>query len=91
MALSKHSRYAATPTVTVELADGRTVTALRLRRPPVTEGQTYAIRDGDRLDLLAQRHLGDPTGHWRIADANAEIDGAELCRAIGRVITIPED
>ncbi|HFE44148.1 MAG TPA: hypothetical protein ENJ18_01460 [Nannocystis exedens] len=91
MAFAKNSRYAATPTVTVEIETGRTVTVLKLRRPPMSEGRQVAIRDGDRLDLLALRHLGDPTAHWRIADANAELDGADLWREIGRVITIPED
>jgi hypothetical protein len=25
---------------------------------------------GDRLDLLAVRYLNDPTGFWRLCDAN---------------------
>ncbi|MCA9636709.1 MAG: LysM domain-containing protein [Myxococcales bacterium] len=90
MAFAKNSRYAKTPTVEVKLADGRTVTAVKLRRPPLTEGDEVTVQVGDRLDLLAHRHLGDPTAHWRIADANAEVDGAELCREIGRVIVVPK-
>lgn len=91
MAFSKTSRYATTATVQVTLPDGRVVTALKLRRPPARAGEEVAIRDGDRLDLLAHRHLGDATAHWKIADANSEVDGAALCQPIGRLITIPED
>jgi hypothetical protein len=90
MAFAKNSRYTNTPTVEARTADGRVVTALTLRRPPTTPGTAVAARDGDRLDLLAHRHLGDATAHWRIADANPEVDGAELCAPIGRTIIIPE-
>ena len=91
MAFSKTSRYAKTPTVLVTLPGGRVVTAVKLRRPEPRAGEEVAVRDGDRLDLLAHRHLGDAAAHWKIADANAELDGAELCRTIGRLIIIPED
>ena len=32
--------------------------------------QTYVIADGDRLDNLAARFLGDPLLYWMICDAN---------------------
>ena len=35
---------------------------------------------GDRLDLLAARLLGDAELWWRIADANPELDPEELTR-----------
>jgi len=32
--------------------------------------QQYVIIEGDRLDLIAAKHLGDPLASWQIADAN---------------------
>ncbi|MCA9662284.1 MAG: LysM domain-containing protein [Myxococcales bacterium] len=92
MAFAKNSRYAKTPTVEVKLADGRTVTAVKLRRIPRADAdsEAYAVRDGDRLDLLAHRQLGDATAHWRIADANSEVDGAALVAELGREIDLPK-
>ena len=40
---------------------------------------------GDRLDLLAVQYLNDPTGFWRLCDANnAMVAGALAARAADR-------
>lgn len=54
----------------------------------------YEVRvtEGDRRDVLAARHLGDPELWWRLADANGVVDPRALTTVIGsRVrIALPE-
>jgi nucleoid-associated protein YgaU len=50
---------------------------------------TYVITDGDRLDNLAQKFLGDPALYWLICDANGATDPDELTAQAGRTILIP--
>lgn len=66
------SRYAKLATYTVTLPDGRSVVATRLPLPPLQLALAgYHPRvQGDRLDLLAARYLGDPTLFWKLCDAN---------------------
>lgn len=78
MAFLPSSRYAKLPTVEVRLADGRTLTIVKLRRLPPTEGELTVMAPHDRLDILAHEHYGDSTEFWHIADANTELDAAEL-------------
>jgi nucleoid-associated protein YgaU len=47
------------------------------------------IHAGDRPDNLAARTLGDPLLYWRIADANAVADAAELTATVGARVRIP--
>jgi len=55
----------------------------------------YEVRvvSGDRRDLLAHRHLGDPELWWRLADANRALDPGELTQPLGRRlrVTLPAD
>jgi hypothetical protein len=85
-----NSRYAGLPTATVPLADGREATVVRLRRLPVTAGVPYAVRGQDRLDIIAQKKYEDPTRYWHAADANTELEAADLTATAGRVIQVPE-
>jgi nucleoid-associated protein YgaU len=43
---------------------------------------------GDRLDNLAARYLGDPEQFWKICDANNVLRPDELTEEIGRVVRI---
>ena len=47
---------------------------------------------GDRLDNIAARYLGDPELFWRLCDANVALRPTELTETIGRriLITLPE-
>ena len=36
------------------------------------------VTEGDRLDLITYRALGDPEAFWRVADANNGMNPAEL-------------
>ena len=90
------SRYHGVGTGTLQSADGRTITYLRRRFVPPPERfaliQEHTVTQGDRLDNLAARFLGDPEQFWRIADANGAIRPEELTETVGRTIaiTLPE-
>lgn len=51
----------------------------------------HVVEQGDRLDLIAARYLGDPDQWFRICDANGALDPDELL-VVGRRlrITLPE-
>jgi hypothetical protein len=90
------SRYYNTETATLQLPDGRRVTFLRRRFAPPPENfsllQEYAVAEGDRLDNLSARFLGDAEQFWRLADANRAMRPDELTETIGRRLrlTLPE-
>jgi nucleoid-associated protein YgaU len=75
--------------------DGTQVAYLKRRIVPQADiyssVQSYVVVDGDRLDNLATKFLGDPLLFWIIADANTESDPDELTSAaqVGRAIQIP--
>lgn len=91
-----NSRYYLTPTARLSAADGTEVVYLRRRFVPPPErfallGE-HVVSQGDRLDLVAHRYLGDPEQFWRVADANGAVRPEELTEQIGRRlrITLPE-
>jgi hypothetical protein len=85
------SRYAALETAT--LTDGDRPIAYKRRRflprgadlPLLTD---TTVADGERLDLVAARTLGDPEQFWRVCDANDAMKPADLERS-GRNLRIP--
>lgn len=48
----------------------------------------YSVRQGDRLDLIAAKYLGDPLMAWLIADANGALAPQDLVATPGRVLAI---
>jgi nucleoid-associated protein YgaU len=48
----------------------------------------YTVRQGDRLDLIAAKYLGDPLMAWLICDANGAIRPHDLVATPGRVLAI---
>jgi hypothetical protein len=87
------SRYADLPTAERSLDDGRRVRYVRRRflpqerdLPAATEVTTT---DADRLDLLANRALGDPEQYWRLCDANAVMNPATLLDGAGQRLRLP--
>ena len=50
--------------------------------------EEVTVTDGDRRDLLADRHVGDPAMWWLLADANGAIDPRELTEQPGRHLRI---
>jgi hypothetical protein len=91
----RNSRYHGLATSQRTAPDGRVVTYLKRRFVPSTERfaplQEHVVRQGDRLDNLANTYLGDPEQYWRLCDANGVLRPTEL-EEIGRrvVITLPE-
>lgn len=47
------------------------------------------VSQGDRLDLLAARALGDSTQFWRMCDANNAMDPLDLVAEPGRTLRVP--
>ena len=96
MSVAANSRYAATETATHTLPDGREVVYLRRRFVPSPENfallQEHFVVEGDRLDVLTARYLGDPEQFWRVCDANGALLSDDLTAAAGSVIriTLPE-
>lgn len=89
------SRYVDAKTVEAETENGRTVTAVRLRRLPYAAGTPTAVKGNDRLDVMAQRKYSDGTKFWHIADANTELDANKLVEERVqdkdiRIINVPE-
>jgi hypothetical protein len=90
------SRYHGIANKTHVTPDGRTVVYLarRLVPPPdrFTLLQEHAVTEGDRLDNVTARYLGDPELFWRVADANNAMRPDELTEEVGRRlrITLPE-
>lgn len=91
------SRYAGVPVRRLDRGEGEPPVAYLGRRllpdparlAPLAE---HSVVQGDRLDVLASRYVGDPQLWWRIADANPELDPDELIVHIGRWlrITLPD-
>lgn len=87
------SRYAALPTATLRDRDGRAVAYVRRRFLPHGAALPLLVEitvaQGDRLDLIAARTLGDPEAFWRVCDANDALDPAELTSETGRMLRVP--
>ncbi len=83
-----------TASMTVTDADGtsREIRYLRRRFVPSSGGVTtlveHTVAQGERLDNITARYLGDPTQFWRVCDANTVLRPEELTEQVGRVIRI---
>ncbi|MDP9342033.1 MAG: LysM peptidoglycan-binding domain-containing protein [Actinomycetota bacterium] len=49
---------------------------------------SHTVVEGDRLDNITARYLGDPTQFWRMCDANAAMNPPDLLRA-GVTLLVP--
>jgi hypothetical protein len=90
------SRYHGVDVATTADADGKTIAYLRRRFVPPPERfallQEHIVTQGDRLDNLTARYLGDPEQFWQVCDANNAMHPDDLTAEIGRHlrITLPE-
>jgi hypothetical protein len=95
-AFAPDSRYHGLDIAQWRRPDGTTVSFVRRRFIPPPERfatlQEHRVAQGDRLDNLAARYLGDPQQYWRICDGNGALRPAELTATVGRRlrITLPE-
>ena len=89
------SRYAriSDATLTALDADGRprVIVFKRRRFVPAGDGSTtlveHTVAQGERLDNITARYLGDPTQFWQVCDANGVLEPAEL-EELGRAVRI---
>lgn len=88
------SRYCGIETAKYEAADGREIVYLRRRFVPVVTPNIpliaeHTVTQGERLDNITARYLGDPEQFWRVCDANNARQPEELTAEIGRRLRIP--
>lgn len=87
------SRYYSIQTAQYDTPDGRRI-AYKWRRF-LPQGKTLpllqevTVLEGDRLDLITYKGLGEPEQFWQVCDANDAMNPAELTAEIGRVLRIP--
>lgn len=89
---SPDSRYAALPTATHTTADGRDIVYVTRRFLPRTADLTViakvAVAEGDRLDQISARTIGDPGRYWAVCDANEAMHPPDLVREPGAQLLI---
>jgi len=87
-----NSRYQGVDTAKLTTLDGRVIVFLRRRFiPPVEEHallQLHTVVEGERLDVIAAKYLGDPELFWRICDANSVLRPADLTERPGLSVRI---
>lgn len=87
------SRYDPIQTATFTAPDGRVIVYKRRRFLPQGDRLEVlvevAVTQGDRLDLITARALGDPEQFWRVCDANNATKPADLTAEIGRALRVP--
>ncbi len=87
------SRYYNIESVTYVSPDGREIVYKKRRFLPHGESlptlAEITIVDGDRLDLIAGRTLGNAEHFWRICDAENAMNPPELTETPGRVLRVP--
>ena len=87
------SRYYSLDTGEFKTPDGRVIAYKRRRfLPDGGKMQTLVevvVTQGDRLDLITARTLGDPEQFWRVCDANNAMYPRDLTEEPGRRVRVP--
>lgn len=87
------SRYSKLATLVHTTADGTEVPYVERRLLPDPEAAPLlaeaTVADGERLDQIAGRTLGDSTQWWRVADASRAMDPTELTEEPGEKLRVP--
>jgi hypothetical protein len=90
---SATSRYYGIETATLQDASGHIVIYVRRRFLPDSTNIAvlieHVVTQGDRLDNITARYLGDPELFWQVCDANTVMRPEELTAEIGRRLNIP--
>ncbi|MGB8700543.1 MAG: hypothetical protein WCD18_14095 [Thermosynechococcaceae cyanobacterium] len=86
------SRYYNLETAQFTTPEGRVVAYKRRRFLPLNAGQTaiaeVKVTEGDRLDFLTAKVLGDPEQFWQLCDMNHAMSPADLIHPIGRTLQV---
>ncbi len=93
-----NSRYSGSSTLTFTAPNGETFSYLARRfvpQPLAGNGSPnystiaqHTVQQGDRLDLIAAKYLGDPLIFWLLCDANGAIRPDDLTANPGSVLNI---
>lgn len=87
------SRYYGLETATHSTPDGRVVAYKRRRFLPRGKEMPLLVEvtviQGDRLDLITARTLGDPEQFWRVCDANDAMNPPDLTARPGKAVRVP--
>ena len=87
-----NSRYCSVEKSEYITSEGRKISYFKRRFLPQGSAQPLLIEvkvgDGDRLDVLASKFLGDPEQFWRICDANDAMNPFDLLAEPGKMIRI---
>ena len=96
---SPDSRYANVGITTIDVpipgtSERRTLVYLRRRFLPDPKRfavlRTHTVTDGERLDHIAARELGDPLAFWKICDANRLMQPLDLpAGSVGKRWCVP--
>lgn len=91
------SRYHGIEITTYEPVEGKEIAYLRRRFLPLVTSSLpfiaeHVVTQGERLDNITARYLGDPEQFWRLCDANNAMRSEELTNTIGRrlQVTFPQ-
>ena len=88
----KKSRYFSCQDAILLLPNSHTVSYKARRFIPKTQTmfslQQVTVVAGDRIDLIANKTIGDPLQFWRICDANNAMHPLELITP-GNILQIP--
>jgi hypothetical protein len=88
------SRYYGSATLTYTTPDGQSIVYLARRfvpqpgPPNFFTVATHTAVQGDRLDLIAAKYLGDPLMFWLVCDANGAVRPDALVETPGTVLNI---
>ena len=88
------SRYYGTGILQYALPNGQSIAYLQRRIVPQPGSPNYAtiaqytVHQGDRLDLIAAKYLGDPLVFWLLCDANGAIRPDDLVATPGKLLNI---
>ena len=87
------SRYYTLETATITNSEGSVTAYKRRRFLPPGEAMPLLVEvtvtQGDRLDLITNRILGDPQQFWRVCDANNAMNPTDLTVELARVLRVP--
>jgi hypothetical protein len=87
------SRYYGVEIVKYVTEDQREIVYLRRRfLPPSSDAVIIAehrVEEGDRLDNVTAKYLGDPEQFWQVSDVNDAMRPDELTEEINRFLRIP--
>lgn len=86
------SRYYNIEIVNLVTADQRVIVYLRRRFLPNSSNAViiaeHSVEEGDRLDNVTAKYLGDPEQFWQVCDVNDAMRPDELTDEIGRRLKI---